>query len=312
MKRFITIVLTVLVAVVVLDWAIGKAMDAMLPQISNQGDTGKTYFALNDVNTPVVIVGSSRAAHHYVTQMVEDSLGMPAYNVGRDGCFFNYNCCVINSILDRYSPSLIIWETGKDSLFGEGTDGLTNLYPYYHKNEWVTSVIKSELPWTERVRLTSKVYRYNSVIHRIVMRYLGRNSFVDGTEKGYLPLSPKNPLKPLELCSESWEQEEVNEAKVERYRSILNRAQEKGVMMIVVDSPKFKESSGPCASADVMKSLCEEYGARFFDNTQMPYFLERPELFNDAPHLNSTGAEAYTEMFLEEIVRCVELNGESK
>ena len=301
MKRFITIVFTVLAAVVVLDWAIGKAMDAMLPQISNQGDTGKTYFSLNEVNTPVVIVGSSRAAHHYVTQMVEDSLGMPAYNVGRDGCFFSYNCCVINSILDRYSPSLIIWENSKVALYVGGSDPLENLYPYYQKNNWVTSVLESELPWTERVRMCSKIYRYNSVIHRIVMRYLGRNSFVDGTEKGYLPIPPEKPLKPLELRSESREQEELDEAKVERFRSILCRAREKGVKMIVVDSPKYKESIGRCASADVMKSLCEEYGARFLDNTQMPYFLERPELFNDATHLNDDGAKVYTEMFLGEI-----------
>lgn len=312
MKRFITIVLTVLATVGTLDWVIGKAMDAMLPQISNQGDTGKTYFALNEVNTPVVIVGSSRAAHHYVTQMVEDSLGMAAYNVGRDGCFYSYNCCVINSILDRYSPWLIIWETSKDDLFGQGADPLESLYPYYHRNNWVTAVLKSELPRTERVRLSSKVYRYNSVIHRVVMRYLGRNSFADGTLKGYLPLSPKKPLKPLSLDTESWEQNEVDDSKVERFRSILCRAQEKGVKMVVVDSPKYKESCGPCASADIMKKLCEEYGALFFDNMQMPYFLERPELFNDVTHLNNDGAKFYTEMFLAEIRESVELNGISK
>lgn len=82
----------------------------MLPQISNQGDTGKTYFSLYDVESPVVVVGSSRASHHYVTKIIEDTLGVPAYNVARDGCFFSYNCCVVNSILDRYSPKMIIWE----------------------------------------------------------------------------------------------------------------------------------------------------------------------------------------------------------
>ena len=107
--RFGVAILIVLVSVAVVDVAVGKVMDWMLPQISNQGDTGKTYYSLNDVNTPVVIVGSSRAAHHYVTEMIEDSLHMPSYNVARDGCFFSYNCCVINSILDRYTPKLIIW-----------------------------------------------------------------------------------------------------------------------------------------------------------------------------------------------------------
>jgi hypothetical protein len=301
MKRLLAIILAVLSIVAVLDWGIGKAMDAILPQISNQGNTGRTYFSLYEVNTPIVIVGSSRAAHHYVSQMIEDSIGLPAYNVGRDGCFFDYNCCVINTILDRYAPRLIIWETGKDSMFGEGGGPLESLYPYYKKNSWITSTINSELPWTETVRLSSRVYRYNSVIHRIAMRYLERHSFANDTEKGYMPLKPKKLLKPLELGSESWQQNEVDEAKVERFRAILRRARDKGVKLIVVDSPKYKIISGKCVSADVMKSICDEYGARFFDNTQMKYFLKRPWLFNDATHLNDAGAKVYTEIFLKEI-----------
>ena len=127
--RFGIVVLIVLVSVAVVDVAVGKVMDWMLPQISNQGDTGKTYYSMNDVNTPVVIVGSSRAAHHYVTEMIEDSLKMPAYNLGRDGCFFSYNCCIINSILDRYTPKLIIWECDNESLYKENPDQLEDLYP---------------------------------------------------------------------------------------------------------------------------------------------------------------------------------------
>lgn len=300
MKRLVTIVLMVLAVVVVLDWTVGKALDAMLPQIS-QGEMGKTDFALNEVNTPVVIVGSSRAAHHYVTQMVEDSLGMPAYNVGLDGRFFSFNCCVINSILDRYSPSLIIWEISQDGLFEQVSDPMESLYPYYRKNSWVTATIKSGAPWTERVRLNSKVYRYNSKILRVAMRYLGRNSFVDGTVKGYLPLPPKKHLNPLELTEEPMIQDEVDEAKVERFRSILCRAREKGVKLIVVESPKYKITCGESLSADLMKSLCEEYGVRFIDNSQIQFFLEHPELFSDATHLNDDGAKVYTEMFLKEI-----------
>ena len=87
----------VLILVAAVDVVIGKTIDSLLPQISNQGATGKTYFSLNEVNTPIVIVGSSRAAHHYVTQMVEDSIGMPTYNVARDGCFFSYNCSLVST-----------------------------------------------------------------------------------------------------------------------------------------------------------------------------------------------------------------------
>ena len=57
-KKFGLSIIIVLIFVSVVDVIVGKTMDSMLPQISNQGDAGKTYFSLNEVNTPVVIVGS--------------------------------------------------------------------------------------------------------------------------------------------------------------------------------------------------------------------------------------------------------------
>ena len=75
LSRFCIACLTILISIIVVDNIIGKVMDWMLPQISNQGDTGKTYFSLYDVESPVVVVGSSRASHHYVTKIIEDTLG---------------------------------------------------------------------------------------------------------------------------------------------------------------------------------------------------------------------------------------------
>ena len=299
--RFCIAVLIVLASVAVVDEAVGKVMDWMIPQISNQGDTGKTYFSLNDVNTPVVIVGSSRAAHHYVTEMIEDSLKMPAYNVARDGCFFSYNCCVINSILDRYTPKLIIWENGTEYLYDDMDDPLESLYPYYDSNTWVNKTIKEELPFTEYARLNSNIYQYNSIVHRILSRYRGRNAFMDETVKGYLPLKPKKLRKELQLMSEKISSVRLSDTKVERFRQTLERAKEKGVKMIVVDSPKFKKRDKNNLSAVKMQELCQQYGSIFLDNSQLTYFLEHPELFNDATHMNDDGAKIYTKLFLDKI-----------
>lgn len=299
--RFGVAILIVLVSVAVVDMAVGKVMDWMLPKISNQGDSGKTYYSLNDVNTPVVIVGSSRAAHHYVTEMIEDSLHMPAYNVARDGCFFSYNCCVINSILDRYAPELIIWENGTEYLYEGISDPLESLYPYYYQNKWVSRTIQEELPLTEYLRLNSNIYQYNSIGHRILMRYRGRHSFSDGTIKGYLPLAPKQLKKQLALEKEELESSALSETKIERFRSTLERAQKIGVRIVVVDSPKYKLRTYENLSASKMQELCERYGALYIDNSQLPYFLDHPELFNDATHMNDDGAKVYTELFLKQI-----------
>ena len=299
--RFCVAVIAVLLSVAVADVTIGKALDWMVPQISNQGDTGKTYYSLNDVNTPVVIVGSSRAAHHYVTQMIEDSLRLPAYNVARDGCFFSYNCCVVNSILDRYAPQLIVWENGTEYLYEEVDDPLESLYPYYGHNAWVERAIKEELPCTEYARLNSNIYRYNSIVHRVMSRYRGHNSFVDETIKGYMPLAPKHLRRALSLENEIAYSGLLSNTKVERFKQTLARAKDKGVRVVVVDSPKFNKRKKNSLSAIKMQRICRQYGATFIDNSQLPYFLEHPELFNDATHMNDDGAKIYTQLFIEQI-----------
>lgn len=301
LSRFCIAVLIILISVAIVDSAIGKVMDWMLPKISNQGDTGKTYFSLYDVESPIVIVGSSRASHHYVTQIIEDTLGMSAYNVARDGCFFSYNCCVVNSILDRYSPELIIWENGTDYLFNGFDDPLENLYPYYKRNKWVTSAIQEELPWTEYVRLCSRIYQYNSVMHRILMRYLRRSSFYDETEKGYMPLQPKSLRKALELKPIACNYTELSRTKVERFRATLSRAQEKGVKVVVVDSPMYRLCDVNNESAVEMRKICKMYGTLFLNNSQLPEFINHPEYFNDATHMNSIGSISYTKYVLRQI-----------
>ena len=59
----------------------------------------KTAYTVEKVNADVVVIGSSKASHHYVPQMLEDSLGMTVYNCGQDGCFLLYQNCIVNMIL---------------------------------------------------------------------------------------------------------------------------------------------------------------------------------------------------------------------
>ena len=306
LKRFGVIILAVLATAAILDLVVGKTIDKMLPQISNIGNVGKTYFSLNEVNASVVIVGSSRAAHHYETEMIEDSLGMPAYNVGRDGCFFSYNCCVVNSILDRYSPELIIWENGRDYLSKLERDPIEAIYPYYKTNRWATEIIEKESSWSERIRLCSRSYRYNSTVHQIIRAFITRHKFKVETLKGYLPLSPKNLREPIELKREPIEGEELNQVNIDLFRATLNRAKSKGVKMVVVDSPEYRIRNDKCLSMETMLNICNEYGIIFINNSQSSYFLDNPELFDDAMHLNDDGAKVYTSLFLSQIKDYVE------
>lgn len=299
--RFSIAVLIVLVSVAVVDVAVGKMMDWMLPQISKQGDTGKTYYSLNDVNTPVVIVGSSRAAHHYVTQMIEEATGISAWNVGRNGCYFSYNCCVINTIIDRYSPKLIIWENDMNYLFEDSSDPLESLFPYYDKNEYITKVIIENVPSTESFSLHSRLYQYNSTIQRIMIRYANRKNHSDERLKGFEPMPNKKHITPLVKDESNMSNKEVSEKKAERLRNTICRVKDKGIQLVIVDSPKYVKQSCENNSKATMISICNEYNVPIIDNTQLTYIVAHPEFFYDLVHLNENGAKAYTKVFLDQL-----------
>lgn len=296
-------VLIVLCSVIFIDIISGKVLNLMLSQISVKTAIGKTYFALNEINMPVVIVGSSRASHHYVTQQIEDSLGLNTYNVGRDGCYFGYNISIINSILDRYAPKIIIWEFPDNSLFVDSDDPLESLYPYYNDNIQVTKIIDSLANSNLSLYLKSNLYRYNSTILRVILRWLDRNQISD-INKGYEPLPPKKWITEKEINTESiCNHNKLNQQKIDLLKETLKKAQEMDVQMILVKSPIYSYSKieNQILTKSELSKVLTSYGAYYQDNTFVDGISQNNEYFNDNIHLNSIGAELYTKMFIEQI-----------
>lgn len=302
LKKFLISSAIVLLIVIALDFALGKTMNAMMPNTTNRDAIGKTYFSLNEVSTPIVITGSSRAAHHYVTTTIEEKFNLPAFNVAVDGCLFSYNYCVINSILDRYSPEIIIWECDCNSLYEAVEDPFESLYPYYKQNIHATNIIKSENKFSDIFKLNSNLYKYNSIAHKILMMNILKNSFQDKNIKGYSPLKPRiNSAMKLEENSER-DNLKLSPSKIKFFENTLEKAKNKGIKVIVADSPKYMLLPSDNQSSDMMKELCDKYGMTFINNTQLPQFLEHPEYFNDRTHLNDNGAKAYTDIFVSQII----------
>ena len=79
--KYLVIVALVIVAVICVDKAVGKVLDYLYDSIPVTVDSGKRNFALRELEADVVVVGSSRAAHHYVSTKIADSLAMTTYNV---------------------------------------------------------------------------------------------------------------------------------------------------------------------------------------------------------------------------------------
>ena len=266
-------------------------------------DESKTYFAINEVEAPCLIVGSSRASHHYVPSMIEDSINIDTYNVGRDGCFFSYNCAMNNAIINRYTPEIILWEFSDTDLFNDNDNRLESLYPYYGKNTHITKIIDETENSKRKIQLSSGLYKYNSIALRIISRSITSGAQSCDKNKGYLPLKPEESKSNLILKYDSIPQNTLNEVRVKQFEETIQAITSRGTKLFLFFSPKYKLVDTTKENESYIETLkiCSKYNVPVFDNTNIPEFIANPSYFKDLTHLNSKGAERYTEIIIEQI-----------
>lgn len=203
------------------------------------GEIVKTNYLINRINDKdIVILGSSRASHHYKPQILADSLYINnmengVYNGGLDGHFLEYNCCFIQCIMSRYTPSIIIFDTEDSFLYkGSSSKGLYNLYPFYHENQCVHSLL-DKFNTMEKIKLYFNQYIYNEKFLRLIKGVSGSGEYNDG----YLPLY--GVMKPAEYKIDN-KIHETDEELIELFESTLQLCKEKNVNLIVSSSPRYK------------------------------------------------------------------------
>src|ERR1700761_5831322 len=95
--------------VYVLDLVVGAGLKAIYFKPKEGKYFDQTY-ALDSTKAEILIQGSSKASHGYISQIIEDSLHMSCYNAGREGSNFLHQYATIHSMLTRYKPKIIIWD----------------------------------------------------------------------------------------------------------------------------------------------------------------------------------------------------------
>ena len=263
----------------------------------------KTPFTVEKVDADVVVIGSSKASHHYVPQMLEDSLGMTAYNCGQDGCFFLYQNCIINMILDRYTPKMILWDIQPGSFVGEEHSNeyqnIRYLSPYYPANTWADSYINSESP-KMRFRMMSRMFAYNSKALNYVFPLVTHSS---ATKNGYIPLATEGYLYP-EMSKHADKKGVVNSTYLDLLDKTMKRCREIGVELRMYISPEFSQKSSLTkrVEEEIDKvAICNNVS--FTNAHSHELFMHDATLFKDASHLNDKGARIYTSKVLQGIVR---------
>ncbi|MCZ2458010.1 MAG: hypothetical protein LC128_00150 [Chitinophagales bacterium] len=262
----------------------------------------RTTYALDSTNADMLIFGASTANHHYVPVRFEDRLQLSCYNTGRDGNSIFYSFAVLQSILKRHKPRMVILdiydrEFKKDE---KNYDRLSSLLPYYDKHPEIRPIVQLKGPY-EKLKMFSKIYPFNSMLFTI---WAGNSEFNKGRENipdesGYVPLTSN--WKGTLIIDSSSAKYETDTTMISVFRSFIKECVSKNIALYIFVSPKFVRFEKRDITLDVVEKIADEFKIPFYNFANDPFFLGQKDLYYDNSHLNAKGAEIFTDMVIDKI-----------
>jgi len=258
---------------------------------------------MDSTRADILIFGSSTANHHYYPDAFEKRLKMSCYNTGRDGNSIFYHYAVLESVLERYHPKIIIldFNLGEFKNASGSYDRISSLLPYCKKHPELDSIVKLKGPY-EKYKMLSKVYPFNSLIFSILIGNLDYNrerKYMDDNQ-GYVPLTKIWDHKiAIDTTVKSYE---IDTNMIQTFKDFINSNINSKVKLYIVISPGFFKYTKKEPSIEIAHRIANEYSIPFFDFSRDTFFWNNPRLFSNENHLNNSGAKVFSNKVIDSII----------
>jgi hypothetical protein len=192
MYNFIKNIFILLAIIIVADRLSGMVLQKMF-YAQTHGDDATSIATIEHPDADVLILGSSRASHHFISDTIESITGLKTFNGGRDNMGIHYVAGILPSIVQKHAPKYLILDIIPNNFCvgGQSTQQYfdvqtTTLLPFANKNksimDYVSYLNKTEA-WKTKLCAT---YAYNSLVGAMVQNtytHLGHIAI-----KGYEPI----------------------------------------------------------------------------------------------------------------------------
>jgi len=284
--RYIIILLTtVFLLLIVLDVLYTKVY-------LNSSNRGKVDYVFNTEprNYDVVILGSSRANNHFVSQLFEEK-GLKTFNYGMSGGHLFEADLLLKLMIERhYKIKHIILEADLNLSNEHRSDGISSKFlPYLHDSE----IIKKQFSKEEDFNYLYYIpfYRYIRFDPEIGFREIVKTVLKEKTSslqnEGYYPLikhkngNMKNNIVNLNPLTHN-----------QYYEEIKNICKANNINFIAVMTPMCENVVGMNYFDKVKKSYPEIYN---YENV-----VVENKYFSSCGHMNDTGAKLFTSRIIRD------------
>ena len=288
-KKFITLSLTLPAVLILMDFAIGTGLRTLY-FTQKQGRLYNLTRTMEQSTSEILIFGSSRAENQYNPAILSDSLGMTCYNAGYAGQSVFYHKALLEVIVERYIPRLVIIDIKTYELdkIQPDYDRLSALNPYVKRHPVIRETIS--LRKHEKIKHLSSIYPFNSMFTRIIMGHT-RIKTKDSNENGFSPIEGvwSDSMKKRTFNNDK----PLDENKINAFNRILSICKENDINLVAVISPSFENQINTTSSIDYMIEKCKQQNIPVINFTNSADFRDN-RLFHDISHLNATGADIFT------------------
>lgn len=290
-------VFTVFVLFIIISFVADRLLGSILHTAFTHSNCIESY-VYQKCDADIVVLGSSRAHHHYVPSIITDSIGLSCYNLGADGKNIYYQYASMNLLLTHHIPKIVIYDCFSVDVsvsdFKYDLGSLSDYYPIYGENKAVDSLIDMQgAQYISRI-ICSHSYRYNS---RFLDHLKGNN---DAILCGYEP-SFGIYDKGLTVQRESIT---IDNSKIGIMQKLIDLCKEHNIRIIFAVSPRYalNETDGPMTRKyEVVNELCQKNNVPFLYYELDSLYLKDNTLFRDIGHLNETGAVLFSEHFSKDL-----------
>ena len=299
-RKFISKLVIFAISLILADQLIGRWLAHAYIRIAH-GPQGQMTYAIDSTTAPLLILGSSRAIHHYVPGILTDSFHLDCYNAGREAQGLFYPLAILTAALQRYHPAILVLDLQPTAFTTEKTDpdNLAVLLPYYHTHPDLQPILDRRGPW-ERWKTLSWLYCYNSLALQIAKHSINDKDN-DSSSQGYAPkfgnlrVPPGNDF-PGTILSDA-----PDSALVNAFQSIIALAQQNHCRLTVVVSPIYFPLQHGSSTTRTAAEICHRQNIPFLDYSRSPDFATHNYLFYDGSHLNDSGARKFTRLLYSDL-----------
>ncbi|HAP00368.1 MAG TPA: hypothetical protein DCQ93_00440 [Bacteroidetes bacterium] len=319
--KFIKNIFLLFVLVVALDQLSGIVLHYLYFNLKSGAEFETTY-AFTKTDADIIVTGSSKARRNYNTPLISDSLGMTCYNAGHDGQSVLFSYAMTKMILAHHTPKMIVVEIFPEEMYYTDLhyDRLNILLPYYSdypeirevcdwrgaRKEDSTSIEKRLFAFnTEKIKLLSQCYRYNSMWLDIATGYLKKEKI----KSGYLPLTDtiteaekNNYISEFENRVSREKDRHIDPNKIKSLLGIIELCKKKNVIVVVSMSPVLKRYNDDPVYKSII-DITAQNNVPFLDFTGDERF-NHLEYFADN-HLNKSGSSFYSQVLADSLKKII-------